>query len=75
MSVVNFPQVADSLAVGQKRAQDTDERVILFLKMAPEKSVDEKLVKDIAAMIRSQLSPRHVPAFILPIADIPVRWD
>ncbi|KAI8923537.1 hypothetical protein BC831DRAFT_501413 [Entophlyctis helioformis] len=54
--VANFPEVADSLAVGQKRGDD--ERVA-------------DLVSRIKEKVRNLLSPRHVPAFILPIAEIP----
>ena len=63
--------VADSLAVGQRRPQDTDERVVLFLKMCEGQSFGQEIVDRLKADIRKQLSPRHVPAFILPIADIP----
>lgn len=63
--------IEDSLAVGQKRPQDDDERVILFIKMVPGKQFDEELVKKLKVHIRKELSPRHVPAFIIPIDDIP----
>lgn len=65
--------IEDSLCVGQKIKGEDDERVVLFLKMKDQsKGVSEELVKKLKTTIRSQLSPRHVPAFILPIADIPV---
>ncbi|KAJ3321193.1 hypothetical protein HDV06_004536 [Boothiomyces sp. JEL0866] len=67
--MVQFPEVADSVAVGQK--QDDDERVILFCKMADGQEFSEDLVLRIKSAIRSLLSVRHVPAKILPIADIP----
>ncbi|CAM0140113.1 hypothetical protein VKS41_005726 [Umbelopsis sp. WA50703] len=62
--------VEDSLCVGQKISED-DERVVLFLKMKDNAQLTESLIKDIKVRIRSELSPRHVPAFILPIQDIP----
>ncbi|OAJ43205.1 acetoacetate-CoA ligase [Batrachochytrium dendrobatidis JEL423] len=65
----SYPEVADSLAVGQKRGDD--ERVVLFCLMAPGKEFNEDLVTRIKAQIRTLLSPRHVPAFILPIKEIP----
>ncbi|KAJ3272760.1 hypothetical protein HDV01_005288 [Terramyces sp. JEL0728] len=67
--MVQFPEVADSVAVGQK--QDDDERVILFCKMADGQGFSEDLVLRIKSKIRSLLSVRHIPAKILPIADIP----
>ncbi|EPZ35642.1 AMP-binding domain-containing protein [Rozella allomycis CSF55] len=47
------------LVVGQKRPQDTDERVVLFLKMTQGCQLDERLINEIKLMIRNQLSPRH----------------
>lgn len=67
--MVQFHEVADSVAVGQK--QGDDERVILFCKMAEGQEFTEDLVLRIKSTIRSLLSVRHVPAKILPIADIP----
>ncbi|KAI9332320.1 acetoacetate-CoA ligase [Zopfochytrium polystomum] len=61
--------IADALAVGQPFAGD--ERVVLFVRMAKGYAFDEALVARIRARIRDALSPRHVPAVILPIADIP----
>ena len=68
--IVNvFPQVQDSLVVGQKI--DDGEQVVMFLKMADGQNFNSELVNNIKSKIRSQLSPRHVPAVILPIGDIP----
>ncbi|KAJ3346455.1 hypothetical protein HDU91_007039, partial [Kappamyces sp. JEL0680] len=64
-----FPQVADSLAVGQQTSDG--ERVVLFLKMAPGETYSPDLVSNIKLRIRTLLSARHVPAVIYPIADIP----
>lgn len=64
--------IADSLCVGQKIKGEDDERVVLFLKMKDGAQLTEALVKEIKVKVRSELSPRHVPAFVLPIADIPV---
>ncbi|CAK5265414.1 unnamed protein product [Mycena citricolor] len=63
--------IEDSLCVGQRRTEDEDERVLLFLKMRSGKTFDSKLVADIKAAIRQALSPRHVPAFVFETADIP----
>ncbi|CAG8825507.1 19290_t:CDS:2, partial [Dentiscutata erythropus] len=67
--VENFPEIQDSLVVGQKVGDD--ERVILFLKMSDGVKFNDDLVLRIRSKIRNQLSPRHVPSVILPIGDIP----
>lgn len=67
--MTHFPEIQDSLAVGQKVG--VDERVVMFCKMADGKHLDSALINAIKARIRELLSPRHVPAVILPIADIP----
>ena len=64
-----FPEVQDSLVVGQKI--DDGEQVVMFLKMANGHKFTSELVARIKAKVREQLSPRHVPAVILPIGDIP----
>ncbi|KAI8867077.1 acetoacetate-CoA ligase [Ramicandelaber brevisporus] len=66
-----FPQIADSLVVGQKMGED--ERVVLFIKLADEslESIPSELLASVKTTIRSKLSPRHVPSVILPIKDIP----
>lgn len=61
--------ISDSLVVGQKYKDD--ERVVLFLKMAQGHEFSTALCDDIKKLIRSELSPRHVPSVILPIKDIP----
>lgn len=69
--MANVREVADSLAVGQKRG--SDERVVLFVKMADGQTFTQELEAEIRKLIRTLLSPRHVPEIILPIEDIPVR--
>ncbi|KAI8985283.1 acetoacetate-CoA ligase [Pilobolus umbonatus] len=63
--------VEDTLCVGQKIKNEDDERVVLFLKMKKNMKVTDELVKKMKVTIRAELSPRHVPAYILPIGDIP----
>ncbi|KAJ7123300.1 acetoacetyl-CoA synthetase [Mycena crocata] len=63
--------INDSLCVGQRRPQDRDERVLLFLKMREGFKLGDLLVAKIKTAIRNALSPRHVPEFVLPIEDIP----
>uniref|UniRef100_A0A673JL92 Acetoacetyl-CoA synthetase n=1 Tax=Sinocyclocheilus rhinocerous TaxID=307959 RepID=A0A673JL92_9TELE len=59
-----------SLCVPQYNS-DGEERVILFLKMGPNKSFSQELVGKIRSAIRVALSARHVPALILETKDIP----
>ena len=64
-----FPEIEDSLAVGQQ--WEGDERVILFVKMNEGKQFTEDLEKQLADAIRNSCSPRHVPAKTVPAPDIP----
>lgn len=66
-----FEEVSDSLCVPQYNA-DGEERVILFLKMAPGKPFGAELAAKIKGAIRKALSARHVPALLLETKDIPV---
>ena len=67
-----FAQIADSVCVSQTDASKTDERVILFLKLRDGERWTEELVSQVKSAIRESLSPRHVPALVLPVSDIPV---
>lgn len=68
-------EVDDSLCVAQRKRDGSDERAILFIKMAPGQEFNGKLEKKIRDRIRSDLSVRHVPAHILPIDDIPYTMN
>lgn len=69
----NFPDtVADSLCVGQRRPQDIDERVVLFVIMKPGHRLDRKLVVKMKDTIAQALTKRHVPKYIFETPDIPV---
>jgi acetoacetyl-CoA synthetase len=67
--VENIPEVLDSLVVGQD--WDNDVRVILFVKLRDGHLLTEELVKRIKTTIRQNTTPRHVPAKIIAIPDIP----
>ena len=67
--VDNFSEVSDSLVVGQEWGED--ERIILFIKLAPNKTLSDELINKIKSTIKKSCSPRHVPAKILMIDDIP----
>jgi acetoacetyl-CoA synthetase len=67
--VENMDEIEDSVVVGQQ--YEGDERVVLFVKMKRGFDLTEELQKKIRANIRSQCSPRHVPAVILTTPDVP----
>jgi len=67
--VEQFEEVAESVVVGQDWEHDT--RVLLFLRMQTGCKLDDELARRIRTAIRDNASPRHVPAKILTVADIP----
>jgi len=67
--VEQVPEVLESVAVGQ-HWQD-DERVILFVRLREGVALDDPLRERIVKQIRANTTPRHVPAKILQVADIP----
>ena len=69
----HFPDAAeDSLCIGRRREQDTDETVVLFLKMKEGEKFSDKLADDIKKAVRKELSARHVPGIIDECPEIPV---
>jgi acetoacetyl-CoA synthetase len=67
--VEQFPEVVEAIAVGQDWHGDV--RVILFLVLKPGLVLDEVLGQRIRERIRSHCSPRHVPARLIQVTDIP----
>ena len=67
--VENIEGIADSIAVGQNWKNDV--RIILFVKMGPGRELTEGLKDQIRKTIRMNASPRHVPAKIIAVPDIP----
>ncbi|OAG22864.1 acetyl-coenzyme A synthetase [Alternaria alternata] len=67
----HFPEVADSICVGQRRPGDVDESVILFLKMNKGFGYTESLVNKIKSKIAEERSRRHVPKYVFQTWDIP----
>ena len=67
--VEEFDEIEDSLVVGQSWKDDV--RVVLFVKMAGGYDLTEELKAKIRASIRENASPRHVPAKIIAVDDIP----
>ena len=67
--VETINEVVDSVVVGQKWEDDV--RVILFVKLAKGVELTEDLIKKIKTTIRQNLTPRHVPAKVVAVDDIP----
>jgi len=71
--VEQLEEIADSVAIGQ-RWQD-DQRVLLFLKLAEGFSLTEELKSKIKKALRKDASPRHVPALMIEVPDIPYTFS
>jgi acetoacetyl-CoA synthetase len=67
--VEQLEEVQESIVIGQD--WDGDVRVILFVILKPGLVLDEALRERIKKQIRAGASPRHVPARIVQVADIP----
>ncbi len=67
--VEQLDEIEDSVVVGQN--WDNDVRVILFVKLAPGVELNDVLKDKIRQTIRVHASPRHVPAKIISVPDIP----
>jgi acetoacetyl-CoA synthetase len=67
--VEQMPEIAEAICIGQD--WDGDVRVVLFVRLAPGVTLDEDLEKRIRTKIRTGASPRHVPAKIVAVTDIP----
>ena len=67
--VEKVPQVLESIAIGQDWQGDV--RVVLFVRLREGMTLDDALCEEIRRMIRANTTPRHVPAKIIEVADIP----
>jgi acetoacetyl-CoA synthetase len=67
--VEGFGEIAESLAIGQQ--QGDDERIVLFVRMRDGATLDAALEQRLRRTIREQASPRHVPARIVAVTDLP----
>jgi acetoacetyl-CoA synthetase len=67
--VEQIPEVVESIVVGQDWQGDV--RVVLFVKLREKCTLDEPLQQRIKDQIRRNASPRHVPARIVAVSDIP----
>ncbi len=67
--VDQFPEVLESIVVGQEWEDDV--RVLLFIKLKEGLDLSDDLTQRIKKKIRLEASPRHVPAKIMQVPDIP----
>ncbi len=67
--VEGLSEIKDSITVAQN--WNNDVRVILFVKLTEDVELTENLIKKIKTTIRQNLSPRHVPAKVIAVGDIP----
>lgn len=67
--VEQLEQIKESIVIGQKWQGDV--RVVLFVVLNNGFDFGDDLIKTIKLQIRSQTTPRHVPAVILEVTDIP----
>lgn len=67
--VEQIADVLESLAVGQM--WEGDERIVLFVRLREGVTLDDSLRKRISTHIRANTSPRHVPAKIIQVTDLP----
>ena len=67
--VEQLPEVEESIVIGQDWQGDV--RVVLFVKLRPGLTLDEALVERIRTQIRRNTTPRHVPAKVIQVPEIP----
>ena len=68
-AVEAVPEVIESLAVGERA--DGDEHILLFVVLRAGLGLDDALRARIRLTVRQTLTPRHVPAKILQVSDLP----
>ena len=67
--VEKFKEIKESIVIGQ--SWDNDIRIVLFVIMNQNYQLNDDLIRRIKLQIRTNTSPRHVPAKILNVKDIP----
>jgi len=65
--------IADSLVIGQNL--DNDQRIVLFVKLAEGRTLSDEFKGRIKVALRKNGSPRHVPAEIVSVPDIPYTFS
>jgi acetoacetyl-CoA synthetase len=67
--VEKLDEVVEALVIGQQWRGDT--RVVLFVRLRDGLALDEALAGRIKKQVRANATPRHVPARVVQVADIP----
>ena len=67
--VEQLDEVVESIAIGQD--WDSDVRVVLFVVVQAGLSLDDELVNKIRQTVREKCTPRHMPAKVVQVAEIP----
>jgi acetoacetyl-CoA synthetase len=67
--VETLDEIVEALVIGQD--WEGDVRVVLFVKLKDGVKLEDSLVATIKKRIRENTTPRHVPAKVLQVADIP----
>ena len=68
-TVEKLNEVVESIVIAQK--WDNDVRIVLFLKLADDLELTESLKEKVIDQIRTNLTPRHIPAKVVSVPDIP----
>jgi len=71
--IEKFEEITDSMVVGQD--WKGDQRIILFVKLAPRFQLTNDLKEKIKRALREEASPRHIPALIIEVPDIPYTFN
>ncbi len=67
--VEQHPDVLESLVFGQEF--DNDVRIVLAIRLRPKILMSDPLIEDLKLRIRNACTPRHVPAIVIAVADLP----
>ncbi len=67
--VEQLDEIVESIVIGQD--WDSDVRVVLFVVLKPDSQLDDGLIEKIKKTIREKCTPRHVPAKVIQVAEIP----
>ena len=67
--IEQMPEIEEGLCIGQSWQHDT--RVVLFVRLAKGITLDDDLTQKIKQKIRTGATPRHVPAVVIAVDDIP----
>jgi acetoacetyl-CoA synthetase len=67
--VEQHPDVVESLVFGQEH--DNDVRIVLLVRLMNDKVLNDELIADLKQRIRTTCTPRHVPALVVQVDDLP----